>query len=125
MDELLVEKYASFGEEVGGFHDAGYRASCRNLYDAAIWRAEAGQSLAYACSEGEAAGDTRQGGVFSQTLISLSGDQAVRARNGRVAKGFVDLPTAVNLASVALKRRRVPQTPCLENGRRHFSFHLR
>jgi hypothetical protein len=123
LEEPLLEKHASFGAEVGGWPDVAYRASCRRLYNAAILRAEKGPpSVVFGCSENEAAGETRLGGVFSHTLLSLARDWSTEAQNGGTASNILDIPSAFLAASRIMVQRRIHQNPFLENGRRWNSF---
>jgi hypothetical protein len=118
----LFEKRADFGGEVGWPPDFEYRASCRALYDEAIRGAEMGQSIAYASSPGEAAGDTSRGGRFSRSLLDVSEQWSRSAERGGRATLVLDVPSAVSHVQQIFRRNRYPQTPQLENGRRFHSF---
>ncbi len=119
--ERIFEGRTRVGAGMGALPDE-YRATCREAFDVAVLSAEAGRSTMYACSPGEAAGDTAQGGTFSRHLLEVARAWAIQTRQPyRAAAHYLDVPNA--FAPVRnLLVQRYGQHPVLENGRRMRSF---
>lgn len=103
-------------------HPSGYRQSVRTLYDDKVMAAEEGRSFMWSCGIGQAAGETPDGGYFSQALLSKSVEWFRSRQHASRASQALDVPSAFQLAREVVQTRHYPQAPVLENGRRMRSF---
>lgn len=72
----LHEKTAGGGDVAlagGSFPSAAYRKQCRDSYMHGVMSAPAGPVIVNACSPGQTAGDTPEGGVFTRALLRAAG----------------------------------------------------
>lgn len=127
LPEGLPERRIKVGAHFGYEPNGRRRMSCRMAYDAAILRAETGTSFMLACSVGEGADETADGGgEFTQSLVGACEAWAGRADPNRPAAQILDVLEGFRRAREILVMNRVRQTPVLRGRRqRHFPLAVR
>lgn len=106
------------GVEVGAAPNLQYRAFCRQTYEQFIARAEKGTVLVQSCSVGESAGDTVQGGLFTQSLMDYVWRAAQQASDGRNTRLVIPVDAALTHAAqrtyeLAIQQSQSSQSPCI------------
>lgn len=98
-----------------------YRYKCRALFDQELTQAEEGRVIIYSCDLNQAAGETENGGVFTEAMIngSIAWRDLSGALKAEAQSEVLDIPLAFELAKTKVPK---PQTPVLHNGRRIRSF---
>lgn len=119
----LPETQAFEGHEktsgvLAGVPDFSYRESCRDLYNAAIMRAEKGRIVLFASAWDEAANESARGGDFTFNLVTSAMDWIVTAR--KAAPKVLTVQDAFTRADSRMNR--LLQNPEYWPGRRLFHF---
>ena len=114
-----IEKMAGFGRlRIVERVSTAYLMLCRQLYEQRILNAEPGRSVMYACSPGESARETTQGGLYSRKLVEAV-DKWVEHRRNYPGNDTLFVNEAFQIAQGVMPQY---QHPVLENGRRKRSF---
>jgi hypothetical protein len=102
-------------EDVAGIPDDSYRRSCRTAFNNVLRKAPEGVVVMHACSKGESAGDSPQGGVFTQALLRSASQWALSESNYFRAHRTLYAHGAFNLIEMPEQRRARlgAQTPCI------------
>lgn len=119
-DTEKIAKSMVLDESLADLLPSDYRLRCRVLYEVCIQAAGGGTSRIYSCSEGEAAGEGRQGGYFTRELLDSTNDWIRQSVDNNSQDMRLLIPDAFSLAYEDVKIQG--QTPVLENGRRIMSF---
>jgi hypothetical protein len=112
-----IEGLRKLAEDKAGLGRAPdpYRDSCRSAFDQAVIQAPASRDIMWACSVGETASDTGDGGLFSKSLIDHALQWARGAKQAQLTtRQILNVPNAFAYAKTEVQRHDVPghtQTP--------------
>lgn len=115
-----LEKALLFEDTLRAAYVKSREETSRELFDAAVMKAEAGQVIAYSCGVNEAAGeDKNRGGYFSAAMIECARSLTESGLQRAVCGNEV-----FDLAFGKVKRQAALQNPEYSPGRRlhHFPF---
>ncbi len=92
-----------------------YRQSCRSAFDQAVIQAPSFREIMWACSVGETASDTDEGGLFSKSLVGCALQWARATRRAQqITRQVLNVPNAFAYAKTEVQRHNLPghtQTP--------------
>lgn len=109
-------------ERPAGALDPSYRQRCRRAYDAAVQQAEEGTVTVLSCSVNQSAGDTANGGVFTQALLGAASRWIDAGASSFSTIDVLGLSTVFSEATAKTRQLNHPQLPVIEQGRRRLSF---